>query len=287
VGALVRPADLATLARLDEASRALARCTDLGELKKIRDTAAALHAYSKAQKLSAECQRYAVQVVVEAEARLGEMERERTPDSGIKGPGRGKKNPHPSGGGFSKTSSAREKNRNLGNGKGCLTVFRRSSALLGVASGAPRTPDSGIKGPGPGRGKKRGSSGDRVFSDKERKRFRALARLGKERRAKLLKAATVQDHLRRRGAALDTILDAAEIKLRAERRLGELAKTAVKQHGARDGKRSDSVSPRLRDTFEVRRGLPARNARNYRDAAVRRRIRASALARMRRASRFS
>jgi ParB family chromosome partitioning protein len=81
----------------------------------------------------------------------------------------------------------------------------------------------------------------------EAKRAIASARTIYEAKVLRDKAATVQDHLRRRGAALDTILDAAEIKLRAERRLGELAAQAPGQGRPKKGA---TVAP-LRERLEA------------------------------------
>ncbi len=86
--------EVATLARLDHARAELARCTDMKDLKRIRDHAAALQAFVKAQHLAADLAAKAGSIRIDAERRIGELERERVPDAGINGagPGRGKKN---------------------------------------------------------------------------------------------------------------------------------------------------------------------------------------------------
>lgn len=81
-------AEVLTLVRLGNARRELAQCVDLQDLKRIRDQAAALQAYTKAQGLSADLQTKAGSIRVDAEARIGELERERVPDKGW--PGKGK-----------------------------------------------------------------------------------------------------------------------------------------------------------------------------------------------------
>jgi N6-adenosine-specific RNA methylase IME4 len=80
---------------------------DLGDLKKIRDQALALQCYVRAQGLSSELQAKAAGIRVDAEARLGELLRERVPDEGTEGPGRGRKTPSPKGGGFSSKERTR------------------------------------------------------------------------------------------------------------------------------------------------------------------------------------
>lgn len=74
-----------SLVRLDAARQALASCKNLDDIKKIRDQAAALQAYTKAQGLSQELQAKAASIRIDAEARLGELERERVPDKGESG----------------------------------------------------------------------------------------------------------------------------------------------------------------------------------------------------------
>lgn len=85
--------EIQTLVRLNAVRQELTRCTNLSDLKRIRDTASALHAYTKAQGLSADLQWKAGSIRVDAEARIGELLRERVPDEGARGhgPGRGKK----------------------------------------------------------------------------------------------------------------------------------------------------------------------------------------------------
>ena len=86
------PTEAASLVRLDAVRRELGRCVDLGDLKKIRDQALALQSYTRAQGLSSELQAKAAGIRVDAEARIGELLRERVSDEHA-GPGRGKKNP--------------------------------------------------------------------------------------------------------------------------------------------------------------------------------------------------
>lgn len=110
-----------SIARLDAARRALARCTDLGDIKRIRDQALAMQGYARAQGLSADLQARAASIRIEAEARIGELLRS-------------------------------------------------------------LSPDAGITGAGPGRGRKNAGAQPTTFSQEERKRFRALARVPEERR---------------------------------------------------------------------------------------------------------
>jgi N6-adenosine-specific RNA methylase IME4 len=85
-----------SIERLDAARRELARCTDLGDIKRIRDQALAMQSYARAQGLSADLQAKAASIRIEAEARMGELERQRVPETG----GRPAK-PAPRGTGFS------------------------------------------------------------------------------------------------------------------------------------------------------------------------------------------
>lgn len=75
----------AELARLTEARNALALARTLDEVKAIRDVAVAAKRYAEAKKLGAEAERYAAEVVLRADRRLGEMLR----DDPTIGPGKG------------------------------------------------------------------------------------------------------------------------------------------------------------------------------------------------------
>ena len=92
-----------SLVRLDAARQALASCRDLADIKKIRDHAGALQAFTKAQGLSLELQAKAASIRIEAEARLGALLRERVPEKG----GRPTGKPDPSGPGFSEKERKR------------------------------------------------------------------------------------------------------------------------------------------------------------------------------------
>ncbi len=81
--------EIQTLARLDSVRHELMRCTNLNDLKRIRDTASALQAYTKAQGLSADLQAKAGSIRIDAMARIGALLRQDNEDG--HGPGRGKK----------------------------------------------------------------------------------------------------------------------------------------------------------------------------------------------------
>lgn len=67
------------------------------------------------------------------------------------------------------------------------------------------------------------------------------------------KAEAIRMYVRAVGESLVVQNHAAEIKLRAERKAGELLLKMEKQNGARDGKRSDIVSPRLEEVGVTRK----------------------------------
>jgi len=61
------------LVRLSTASRALAACHDLGEIKRIRDQAEAIRQYVKAHQLGQTAQNEAADIKLRAERRAGEL----------------------------------------------------------------------------------------------------------------------------------------------------------------------------------------------------------------------
>lgn len=61
------------------------------------------------------------------------------------------------------------------------------------------------------------------------------------------KAKAIQELVKARNASLETQNAAAEIRLRAERKAGEMLRKMEKRNGARDGKRTDTMSARLSD----------------------------------------
>ena len=76
------------IAMLTGAAKALAEAKDLGEVKRIRDTAVAVKHYAKAAKLGHEAQNHAAEIKLRAERKAGEMLAGMEKQAGSRGTGK-------------------------------------------------------------------------------------------------------------------------------------------------------------------------------------------------------
>lgn len=77
--------EVRSLATLDAASQMLASCTDIEDVRLIRDQALAVQTYARAQRLSGQLQARAAGIRIDAEVRIGELLMESVPREGRPG----------------------------------------------------------------------------------------------------------------------------------------------------------------------------------------------------------